>query len=73
MLLDEGRVIATGTHDELLATNARYREVLAAAGEHAGGVFRLHGRMIDAPVLAHAREVLRQAGADDPHASEAVT
>ncbi|MCO8127308.1 ABC transporter ATP-binding protein/permease [Acidimicrobiia bacterium EGI L10123] len=31
VLLDEGRVVATGTHDELLATNARYREVLAAA------------------------------------------
>ena len=31
VLLDEGRVIAAGTHDELLATNRRYREVLAAA------------------------------------------
>ncbi len=31
VLLDEGRVIAAGTHDELLATNHRYREVLAAA------------------------------------------
>ena len=31
VLLDEGRVIAAGTHDELLATNDRYREVLAAA------------------------------------------
>jgi ATP-binding cassette subfamily B protein len=30
VLLDEGRVAATGTHDELLATNERYREVLAA-------------------------------------------
>ena len=31
VLLDEGRVVATGTHDELLQTNARYREVLASA------------------------------------------
>ncbi len=31
VLLDEGRVVATGTHDELLATSDRYREVLAAA------------------------------------------
>lgn len=30
VLLDAGRVAATGTHDDLLASNARYREVLAA-------------------------------------------
>jgi ATP-binding cassette subfamily B protein len=30
LLLDEGRVIATGTHHELLATNDVYRRVLAA-------------------------------------------
>ncbi len=30
VLLDEGRVAATGTHQDLLATNDRYREVLAA-------------------------------------------
>jgi ATP-binding cassette subfamily B protein len=29
-LLDEGRVVAVGTHDELLATDQRYRDVLAA-------------------------------------------
>ena len=33
VLLDEGSVVATGTHDELLATNERYREVLASAAE----------------------------------------
>ncbi|MDQ1520936.1 MAG: ATP-binding cassette, subfamily bacterial [Actinomycetota bacterium] len=31
VLLDEGRVVAEGTHEELLETNARYREVLARA------------------------------------------
>ena len=30
LLIDEGRVVAEGTHSELLATNDRYREVLAA-------------------------------------------
>jgi len=30
VLIDGGRVAATGTHDELLATSSRYREVLAA-------------------------------------------
>ena len=30
VLLDAGRVAATGTHDDLLATSPRYREVLAA-------------------------------------------
>jgi ATP-binding cassette subfamily B protein len=33
VLLDGGGVAATGTHDELLATNERYREVLAALME----------------------------------------
>jgi len=31
VLLDGGRVVATGTHIELLNTSERYREVLAAA------------------------------------------
>ncbi|MFM8562504.1 MAG: ABC transporter ATP-binding protein [Acidimicrobiia bacterium] len=30
VLLDEGRAAAVGTHDDLLATNDRYRQVLAA-------------------------------------------
>ncbi len=33
VLVDEGMVAASGTHDELLATNERYREVLAALSE----------------------------------------
>jgi ATP-binding cassette subfamily B protein len=33
VLMDEGRVVAEGTHDELLATNERYRWVLAQAAE----------------------------------------
>jgi ATP-binding cassette subfamily B protein len=33
VLLDGGRVAASGSHDELLATNERYREVLALWAE----------------------------------------
>jgi ATP-binding cassette, subfamily B, bacterial len=33
VLLDDGCVAATGTHDELLANNARYREVLATLAD----------------------------------------
>ena len=29
ILLDDGKVAAIGAHDELVASNARYREVLA--------------------------------------------
>jgi ATP-binding cassette subfamily B protein len=31
VLLDEGRIVAEGSHDELLATSERYRQVLASA------------------------------------------
>ena len=31
VLLDEGRIVDEGTHAELLASSARYRDVLAAA------------------------------------------
>jgi ATP-binding cassette subfamily B protein len=31
VLLDEGRIVASGTHEELSATNTRYQEVLAQA------------------------------------------
>src|SRR5207253_7527675 len=33
LLLDEGRIAAEGTHEQLLANNERYREVLARAAE----------------------------------------
>lgn len=36
------------------------RALLAAAEEAGGGVFRYEGRMVDGPVLAHARAVLRR-------------
>jgi ATP-binding cassette subfamily B protein len=36
VLVDRGRVVADGTHDGLLATDARYREVLAAAEQLEG-------------------------------------
>lgn len=36
VLIDEGRVVATGTHDELMEASARYRDLLVA-GETAGG------------------------------------
>ncbi|HEY8547755.1 MAG TPA: ABC transporter ATP-binding protein, partial [Acidimicrobiales bacterium] len=39
VLLDGGRVAASGTHDELLATSSRYRQVLAAG--HDRGVARV--------------------------------
>lgn len=38
VLVGDGRVLADGTHDELLATDDRYRDVLAAAGSAAGSV-----------------------------------
>lgn len=42
------------------------RRVLAASEEHGGGVFRLDGQMVDAPVFGQATAVLRraEAGAD---------
>ncbi len=49
--------------DDAAVERAR-RLLEAAAGEH--GVFRFEGRMVDGPVLAHAREVLRRAEAGSP-------
>jgi ATP-binding cassette subfamily B protein len=34
VLVDEGRVVAEGTHAELVRTNDRYRDVLAHADDH---------------------------------------
>ena len=48
MLLDGGRVVAEGTHDELLATSARYREVLAQAEARPAARHRGRG-CVDAP------------------------
>ncbi|MDQ1397785.1 MAG: ATP-binding cassette, subfamily bacterial [Acidimicrobiaceae bacterium] len=36
VLLDEGRIVAEGGHEELLATSERYREVLARVSAEAG-------------------------------------
>jgi ATP-binding cassette subfamily B protein len=47
VLLDDGRIAADGTHESLLATNERYREVLAAAA-----------RMDDEARAAAAEEVV---------------
>jgi ATP-binding cassette subfamily B protein len=44
MLLDDGRIVATGTHAELMATEPRYAEVLAHVVED-----ELHGDGDDAP------------------------
>ncbi len=51
LLLDGGRVAAQGTHDELLAGNARYREVLASftEAEQADDV-EVDAELIDAAV-----------------------
>src|SRR4029077_4721030 len=35
VLLDQGRVVADGTHDDVLAPSVRYREVLARAAAEA--------------------------------------
>ncbi len=39
------------------------RALLAAAERAGGGVFRFEGGMVDGPVLAHARAVVRRAAA----------
>ena len=48
VLLDGGRVVASGTHDHLLVTEPRYRDVLAAMAREPesrhGGAVCEHGR-----------------------------
>ena len=41
------------------------RGVLAAAGEHRG-VFSYEGRMVDAPLLRHAEQIVRRSGSGTP-------
>lgn len=45
------------------AETAEAEELLGAAEAAGSGVFRFRGRMVDGPVLAHARSVLRRASA----------
>jgi ATP-binding cassette subfamily B protein len=45
LLLDDGRIVATGTHAELMANEPRYSDVLARASEDHGG----DGTVDDAP------------------------
>jgi ATP-binding cassette subfamily B protein len=52
VLLAGGRVVADGTHRELLASSAQYREVLAAAERHAAEAARSAGDAGDAAPLA---------------------
>ncbi|MGH9046273.1 MAG: ABC transporter ATP-binding protein, partial [Acidimicrobiales bacterium] len=47
VLLDEGRIIATGTHDELRSGNARYQEVLAQAAALDAARTELHREELD--------------------------
>ena len=48
VLLDEGRIVAEGTHEQLLQTNSRYREVLAraAAADAGEDVAAVTGRAV---------------------------
>jgi len=62
VLLDGGRVVAEGTHDGLLATNDRYRTVLARAEADS-----LSGSVDDEGAAAALRAGLR--GGDDPVAT----
>ena len=51
VLLDEGRIVADGTHAELLATTPLYAEVLAQAEEAEAGI-TVAGNGATAPVAA---------------------
>jgi ATP-binding cassette subfamily B protein len=45
VLLEHGRILAEGTHHELLSRHARYREVLARAAPASSGVQEVAGEM----------------------------
>jgi len=47
VLLDDGRIVASGTHEELGATNARYQEVLAQAAALEAARAELHGEDLE--------------------------
>jgi ATP-binding cassette, subfamily B, bacterial len=49
VLLDEGRLVADGTHERLLATSPRYREVLARAALEAEAEDAEAEAMVDLP------------------------
>jgi ATP-binding cassette, subfamily B, bacterial len=63
LLLDEGRVAAQGTHEELLATNAAYRDVLATWAAH--GDDEDVGEIVDATVSAEEIRGTYSLPADD--------
>ena len=50
VLLDEGRITAEGTHDELLATSERYRQVLASAAMVGDSNSAHDTEVLDAPL-----------------------
>jgi citrate lyase subunit beta/citryl-CoA lyase len=45
-----------------VAEIAQAQRMLAAAAAQPGGVFAFEGRMVDEPVLRHARKTLARAG-----------
>ena len=53
VVIDHGRVVAEGTHEHLLATNAGYRELFAGPGDDCEGtdVQHLDGRVAGRPVI----------------------
>ena len=60
MLVGDGRVLATGTHEELLATSDEYRSVLAkaalAAAVNPVDAKSVDGESVDRGVAASAPE-----------------
>jgi len=64
-LLEGGRVVATGTHAELMATDPRYAEVLARTDDddHAADDRRAEERLLVAAVAAEAADAAVEAEA----------